>query len=527
MSDVVIDRRDRTALLVATGTALLLGLAYLLAPKMGTDLSAQVARANFFRSYGFRPIDFRWYAGVNQIGYSLTTPALMAAIGSRVLGVVASIIFTPAATYVLIRTRAPRPVLGGAMFGVMAIGNIASGRITFAAGLAFATLAVAVALSPAARLPRLIAVGALALLSTVTSPIAGLFLGLAAAAWLLADGTWAGKRFKPGPELATTLVMGGFAALGLIPMQIFSDGGTEPFSAAQMRYNVAITLAVILIVPAYRVLRIAAGLTIALLFFALYVPTAIGSNSIRLPMLFAFPIIVAYSSWRKWAVVVALAAIWWWQAPIVVGDITQAGSPETKAAFYQPLLGELRTLGPLGRIEVVPLRDHWESSYVADAVPLARGWLRQVDTIRNPLFYTSTPVTAAQYGDWLRANAVQYVAFTPDQPLDVYARTEAAVVSAHPSYLREVWHSAQWQLFQVSDPDPFVTGGTLVSVGPTTVTLDTDAAGPATVRVRYSRWLTVTGGACVAAGTDGWSTIRAPRAGRYTISSALSGTSCR
>ncbi|HEY2790778.1 MAG TPA: hypothetical protein VGJ28_00380, partial [Micromonosporaceae bacterium] len=469
------DKRGRTALLVAAGTALLLGIAYLLAPKMGTDLSAQVARANFFRAHGFRPIDFRWYGGVNQLGYSLTTPALMSVIGSRVLGVVASVIFAPAATYVLLRTNAPRPVLGGALFGIMAVGNIASGRITFAAGLAFATLAVAVVLSPAARVPRLIAVGALAVLTTVTSPIAGLFLGLAAAAWLLADAVWADRRFRRGPEFSTTLVMGGCAAVGLIPMQIFSDGGTEPFSAAQMRYNVAITLAVILIVPAYRVIRIAAVLTLALLFFALYVPTAIGSNSIRLPMLFAFPIIVAYSQWRNWAIVLALMGIWWWQAPIVVGDITQAGSPETKAAFYQPLLGELSTLGTLGRIEVVPLRDHWESSYVADEVPLARGWLRQVDTDRNPLFYTSKPVTAAQYGDWLRANAVQYVAYAPDQPLDVYARTEAAVVSAHPSYLREVWHSAQWQLFQVTDPEPFVTGGTLVSVGATAVTFDTAA----------------------------------------------------
>jgi hypothetical protein len=366
-------------------------------------------------------------------------------------------------------------------------------------------------------------------MTTVTSPVAGLFLGLAAAAWLLADGRWDRRRFHPGDRLIDTLVMGGGAVLGLVPMTVFSEPGMEPFSAAQMRYNVAIALAVLVLVPArYRVIRIGAVLTIALLFFALYVPTAIGSNAIRLPMLFTFPIVVAYSAWRAWGIVAALVAMFWWQSPIVVGDITQAGAPETRAAFYQPLLGELATLGggQLGRIEVVPLRDHWESSYVADVVPLARGWLRQVDTVRNPLFYTTLPVTAAQYGDWLRANAVRYVAYTPDQPLDVFARTEAAVVSAHPDYLREVWHSGDWELFQVAGPDPFVTGGTLVSATPTTVTFDTAGPGPATVRVRWSRWLTVTGGACTARGSDGWTEIRAPRAGRYTISSDLSGTAC-
>ena len=46
-------------------------------------------------------------------------------------------------------------------------------------------------------------------------------------------------------------------------------------------------------------------------------------------------------------------------------------------------------------------------------MPLARGWLRQLDTGRNPIFYKGelNPVT---YASWLTENAVRYVAL-PDR----------------------------------------------------------------------------------------------------------------
>ena len=51
---------------------------YLLAPKMGTDLSAQVAHADFWSAFGATPVDLRWYGGSEQFGYSLVSPAVMA-----------------------------------------------------------------------------------------------------------------------------------------------------------------------------------------------------------------------------------------------------------------------------------------------------------------------------------------------------------------------------------------------------------------------------------------------------------------
>ncbi|MBM0280027.1 hypothetical protein JM949_35135, partial [Micromonospora sp. STR1s_6] len=42
----------------ATGAAVVLAVAFLLAPPMGTDLAAQVARAGFTERYGDAPVDF-------------------------------------------------------------------------------------------------------------------------------------------------------------------------------------------------------------------------------------------------------------------------------------------------------------------------------------------------------------------------------------------------------------------------------------------------------------------------------------
>ena len=34
-----------------------------------------------------------------------------------------------------------------------------------------------------------------------------------------------------------------------------------------------------------------------------------------------------------------------------------------------------------------PTANHWESAYLAPSFELARGWLRQLDTTRDDIFY--------------------------------------------------------------------------------------------------------------------------------------------
>jgi len=173
-------------------------------------------------------------------------------------------------------------------------------------------------------------------------------------------------------------------------------------------------------------------------------------------------------------------------------------------------------------VEVVPLRDHWESVYAAAQVPLARGWERQVDTDRNALFYADA-LTPRDYVAWLRANAVSYVAIAPGAVPDRYARTEAALVLQGLPELRPVWQDATWRLYQVTGAQPLVSApAQLVRSDRGGVTLRAPAGGDVLVRVRWSRWLTVRGsGACLTPGPDGWTLLRVTGAGEYRVAGSL------
>ena len=73
--------------------------------------------------------------------------------------------------------------------------------------------------------------------------------------------------------------------------------------------------------------------------------------------------------------------------------------------------------------------NHWEAADLAKVVPLARGWERQLDQKANPIFYDGEPLTASSYHDWLRENAVRWVAL-PNAPLDYSARDGGAACSS-------------------------------------------------------------------------------------------------
>ncbi|HEY2950912.1 MAG TPA: hypothetical protein VGJ53_21380 [Micromonosporaceae bacterium] len=525
------DRDRRRPVWVAAAVAAALAVAYLFAPPMGTDLSAQVARAEFFAAHGTRPIDFSWYAGVNQYGYSLYTAALQAALGVRVVGAVSAVVAAVGFAYLLVRVDARRPVLGAVLGAVVAVGNLVSGRTTFAVGQALGTLAlVALAAPRPARPVRLALAAVLAALATWASPVAGLFLGLIGVAVLLALAPLG--RLAPAPswrDALPGLVLCVAAVVAVTPLAVvFGNGGRQPYSAESMRINLALAVVVFVVVPGrYRAVRAGAVLTGLLLIAAYYLPSPIGSNAIRLPLLYALPVTAALAELSGAWLAALLAALLWWQPPVMVGDLTRVGSRETRAAFYRPLIEELARRGPVGRVEVVPLRDHWEARYVAATVPLARGWERQADVDRNALFYSRT-LRADAYGRWLRDGAVEYVAYAPDSVPDMYARQEAALVAGGLPYLREVWRDATWRLYAVADPAPLVAApGRLVRSGAASVTFDVPSPGDVLIRVRYSRWLTLTGGGCPARGPDGWTLVRNAAPGRHELSSSLSPAGCR
>jgi hypothetical protein len=572
-------RLEWSAALVATA----LGAAYLLLPPMGSDLAAQVARAGFFSAHGTVPVDLRWYAGVEQFGYSLVSPAVMSLLGVRVTGVL-TLVAGPVLLAVLLRgTGAARPGLGTFLGVVTFAGNLISGRVTYALGICFG-LAALIALTLPRRtarvvptLPRRTARVALAvvfaLLSAATSPVAGLFLGLAGVALAAAEIPAVSHRClrraettvrdshedPAGPHRClrraeTTvrhsrgLILAGTAAVPLaITSLLFGDGGWMNISRTDTVRAVVTGLVVAVLVPV-RAVRIGALLSSAGVLAASLIHTPVGLNATRLAVMFALPVLAACATLPPrlrprrngpgplrrsravpptWAVVALLAAVASWQPPVVVNDVRDIGNPSADPAYFRPLLDRLAAETLTGRVEIPPTRSYWEAASMAE-IPLARGWLRQADIDRNPLFFTTVPgaagtgvaLTADSYRAWLDHEAVQFVA-VPDAELAWPGRDEAALVTGGLPYLTLIWTHPHWRLYAVSAPRPIVAApATLVRQDAATIVLDTATAGEIAVRVRHHRWLTASGGATVTADGD-WTRLRVPAAGRYTLSSSL------
>jgi hypothetical protein len=235
--------------------------------------------------------------------------------------------------------------------------------------------------------------------------------------------------------------------------------------------------------------------------------------------MFALPIVAGYALPRRHLLAAALAgAVAFWQPPLLVGDLLDAGDATAYRDYYAPLTAELARRQPVGRIEIPPTRDYWEAAYAVDAAPLARGWLRQVDLDRNALFFDGTP-TADRYEDWLVDNGVRYVAL-PDAESSWVGRPEAELVNAGQPYLTEVWRGGHWRLFEVAGEPALAAGATVHASTRDALSLDVPAAGDFEVRVRWSRWLTVSGPPGARLRAHGrWSTLRVDKPGRYTISS--------
>jgi hypothetical protein len=170
----------------------------------------------------------------------------------------------------------------------------------------------------------------------------------------------------------------------------------------------------------------------------------------------------------------------------------------------------------------VPLRDHGEAAYVAPVVPLARGWSRQIDTDRNPLFYEGV-LTPGEYARWLDDRAVDAVALPRRAEVDFSGLAERELLrrGSVPG-LEQVWQDEHWTVWRPVPVTPLAE--------PPVRVLDTDRVGvvlrsdrPASsqVSVRWSRWLSVTGPACVE--RDGVLTrVHFSAAGTAVLSSELS-----
>lgn len=505
-------RRIPVAWIIAAAGA----VAYLVLAPRSADLVAQLYRAEILREHGAWLWDAGWFAGHELPAYSVLYPPLGALLGARVVGVLAvvaaAVLFERLAT----RHRGDDGRIAAEWFAAVAVVGLWTGRVTFLLGMAV-VLGAALALSH----DRRVLAGALAGLGALASPVAGLFAALGAAAWGLAE-----RRYVAG---------GALAAAALTPILVvnvlFGEGGTFPFAPGAFWPALAATALVGVLLPAEeRLLRIGAALYAVLLVLAFALPTAVGGNATRLGWLCAGPLLALALAGRnnRALMLAALPLLWWSLYPSVSDWARGRDDPALREAFHAPLVAFLDAQpGPPFRVEVVPTENKGEALYIARAVPLARGWERQLDRADAPFFYEDT-LDPVAYRRWLSARAVRFVAL-PDAELDPRSEAEARLLRRPPSWLREVWRSRDWRVFGVTGAPPMATGAaTLTRYGMQTVTLRAARAGVARLRVRHSRWWRVEeGAACVDEARDGFVTLRIAAPGTIRLRAALTGDRCR
>jgi hypothetical protein len=125
----------------------------------------------------------------------------------------------------------------------------------------------------------------------------------------------------------------------------------------------------------------------------------------------------------------------------------------TNEAYYHDVVSYLLDRPDVVRVEIPSTAQHWETVYVAEHIPIARGWERQIDRRLNPEFYDrETPLDARTYRAWLLRNEVTYVAL-PDTEFDPSSVAEARLIRNGLDYLEPVFRDRHWRVFVVRDSD--------------------------------------------------------------------------
>ncbi|MEU0986431.1 MFS transporter [Streptomyces sp. NPDC005953] len=486
----------RRPVLVTTAVAAVVHLLwFFLFANSGGDLAAQDAWAEFVGRHPDSAYNLAWYGGMHPVSYSVVSPYLMSLIGVRSTMMVAGTVSAALTALILVRVPAVRNPLACSLAGVFAFFcNALSGRVTFGLGMMVALGSVAAVFCwphrwRTKRWAKAAVAAPLAALATTASPVAGLFLGVIAAALFLN-----GRR--PGAY-----------AIGLPPAAVvalsswlFPFSGTQPMSLASTSLPFLYGVLVFFFVPKqWRTVRTAAAVYALGTLLTWAIDSQIGSNVSRLPMLFAGVALLAVLPYtlprsRKWyALLLAFVGMNFWVGFKGVDDMVRTAPTAAWTRELAPLVNKLQDVkAERGRVEVVPAKSHREASALAPYVNLARGWNRQADMKRNPIFYDKErTLTSADYRAWLDRWAVHYVVLPTGTP-DTGAEQETELVREGQPYLKPVWSDANWQLFAVKEPTPLADAPAVVQhAGEEEIRLRVTKAGRVLIRVPYSPWLSI------------------------------------
>jgi hypothetical protein len=497
-------------------------------PQVG-DLAAQVFRAELFRHAGLAIWNGSWYGGHYTLTYSVLFPPLASLLGVQVVGLLSVV----ASSYLfdrLVRDRWGEPARWATLwFAAGVVTLLADGQLTFALGVA-----TGLASMRALQLGR----GKLALAGAaacaLSSPVAAAFL-----AGIVLLGAL--ERGRPYNRVAVGTA-GLALALVVIPNLAFPEPGQFPFAfssyvAIPLWCGGALFVTRGLGAEERQLRLVLAGYMLAST--ALWLaPNPLGGNAVRLGALFGGPVLAAVLLARRprlgWfatlVLALALAGGLYWQVTASVSQIVRSvGDPSTSRSYFRPVSHWLRAHGGPGvRVEVPPTANHWESAYLATQFELARGWLRQLDTTRDDIFYDDdgAGLTSAAYRSWLRRNAISFVAL-PDAELDYSSIAERRLILASPSYLQLRWTSPHWRVYAVRDPEPLVepvgaAAARTLWVGPQSFGLDVSRPGEFLVRVNFTPYWSIARGAGCLLRRGEWTVARVSHPGVFRVSADFS-----
>jgi hypothetical protein len=498
-------------------------IVYLVWQPRTVDLAAHTFRADLFGEEGFTIWNGQWYGGHHTPAYSILSPPLAWLLGPQVAlalaAVASSALFAPLMRGAFGDERAR---WGSIWFGVGSATLLFTSRLPFAIGVAFG-LAALLAMQRG-RYALAIAVAALCPLG---SPVAGLFLAMAGVAYAIARRSDRAKRLEGLAIAAAAFIPPVFLAWA------FPEGGWAPFPRSAYVPIPLFALACLIVLPREQsALRWGAALYGLGATLALVIETPMGGNAVRLGALLGGPVLLCAlwglrSTRRPWALPILAAgfaalAFWQW-SPAVRDVIKYLEDPAAKSHYFEPLRQFLYTLPDQRRIEIPFTRSHWEGAEVALEAPLARGWLRQLDTGLHPIFYREG-INALTYASWLSDNAVRYVALPSAKP-DKSSYRERALIEAGLPYLRLRWKSEDWRVYEVLLPAPLVipqddANIVLEQLGSDEVLLDVRRPGEAIVKVRWTPYWFASN-ACVEPSGD-WTKVVTREEGLVRMSTRFS-----
>jgi len=514
--------------LPAVALSSLLALAMLVwNPQVG-DLAAQVFRTELFQHAGLAIWNGSWYGGHYTLTYSFLFPPLASLLSPQLVGTI-SVVTSSYFFDRLVRDRWGTPARWATLwFAAGVVTLLADGQLTFALGVAFGLAALR-----CLQIRRDKLAFAAAAACALSSPVAAAFLAGIVLVGVL-------ERGRPVNRVA---VGAAAIALGLVllPNLAFPESGQFPFAFSSY---VAIPLfcgGALFVTRglggAERQLRWALIGYVLAATVLLAAPNPMGGNAVRLGALFGGPVLAAVMLARRprlgaFSVAVlslAMAGGLYWQVTASVSQIARSvGDPSTSREYFQPPAHWLRAHGGTGvRVEVPPTANHWESAYLATQFELARGWLRQLDTTRDDIFYDNeSRLTAGAYEHWLHRNAISYVAL-PDAPLDYSSVAERRLILSAPSYLHLRWTSSHWRIYAVHNPQPLVepmgaAAAHTLWVGRQSFGLDVTRPGDFLVRVNFTPYWSISRGAGCLLRHGEWTIARASHPGVLRVSADFS-----